>query len=698
MSEKITEEHLQRKAIVYVRQSTPEQVRANRESQLRQYELAQLAKALGFKEVEIIDEDLGRSGSGTSDRPGFKRLVAAVCLKEVGAVFSLEASRLARNSRDWHQLVDLCGLMGTLIIDLDGIYDPRLVNDRLLLGLKGTMSEFELNLIRQRALEALRGMARRGELLTTVPIGYVRTPDNRLEKDPDLRVQQVIRLVFDKFAQCGSVRQVLLWLRQEKILFPSVEHGPWGRRISWRFPVYNTVLKVLTNPTYAGAYVWGRTVTLTKVVDGRAMKTRGHRQEQEHWEVLIKDHHEGYISWETYERNQKQIRDNAAMKGAMTRGPVKSGKSLLAGLLRCRRCGRKLHVSYSGSNSDVPRYSCRGAQVNHGADKCLSFGGLAVDRAVEREIIKVVQPAAIEAAFAAKERAWSDNEARREALALALQQARYEAERIGRQYDAVEPENRLVAAELERRWNAALAKVAALERELEKIPASPAHLEANERERLLALAQDFPRVWNDSETDARLKKRIIRTLVEEIVADVDEERALIRLVIHWAGGCHSTLEVKKNRTGHHRYCTEQRVIDLVRELAKVAPDRDIARILNRLELKTGRGNAFTEARVASLRHQQGIPPYSPLRQEEEGWLNMRQAAKLLGISPMSVRRLLQSGVIQGKQVVPFAPWVIQREALEQEGVKAAVLRIKQGGRGPLPENPWQQKLEFPSTL
>lgn len=242
--------------------------------------------------------------------------------------------------------------------------------------------------------------------------------------------------------------------------------------------------------------------------------------------------------------------------------------------------------------------------------------------------------------FAAKERAWSDNEARREAVALALQQARYEAERIGRQYDAVEPENRLVAAELERRWNDALAKVAALERELEKIPTSSAHLEAGERERLLALAQDFPRVWNDSETDARLKKRIIRTLVEEIVADVDEERALIRLVIHWAGGCHSTLEVKKNRTGHHRYCTEQRVIDLVRELAKVAPDRDIARIVNRLELKTGRGNAFTEARVVSLRHQQGIPPYSPLRQEEEGWLNIRQAAKLLGISPMSVGRLL----------------------------------------------------------
>lgn len=455
---KLTPEHLMRRAVVYVRQSPLEQVRFHRESQRLQYELAERARAMGFREVEVIDEDLGRSGTSAVGRPGFQRLVAAVCLREVGAVFSLEASRLARNNRDWYHLVDLCGLTGTLLVDLDGVYDPRLLNDRLLLGLKGTMSEFELALFRQRAFAALQAMAERGELLTTVPVGYVRTADNRCEKDPDRRVQHAIALVFTKFQEYGSIRQVLLWFRQERLPLPRKRFGPEGWTTEWVLPVYHTLHHILTNPTYAGAYAFGRTATHTQVGLGDAVKQRGRRLRVEEWAVLIRDHHEEYISWETFQRNQAMIEQNAARYGARVRGPAREGSSLLAGLLRCGRCGRKLQVTYSGTRGNVPRYHCRGAAINHGTDWCISFGGLAVDRCMEQEILRVLEPTALEAARRAEAHQEAARKARRQALELALQQAEYEAQRVQRQYDAVEPENRLVAAELERRWNEALAR------------------------------------------------------------------------------------------------------------------------------------------------------------------------------------------------------------------------------------------------
>jgi len=694
MNQKITFEHLSRRAVVYIRQSSMEQVRNNLESQRRQYALRDTAYQMGWTEVEVIDEDLGRSGASSHNRTGFLRLVAEVSMREVGAVFCLEASRLARNNRDWAQLVDICSLVGTLIIDQDGVYDPRLLNDRLLLGLKGTMSEFELGLIRQRALEALKAMARRGELFTVVPAGYVRTRDHRLEKDPDLRVQQAIQLVFTKFAEYASVRQVLLWFRQERVCLPVVQYGPDGPTKQWRLPVYNTILKILQNPTYAGVYAYGRTKTRVRAVEGRAVKSRGYRIPREEWEVFIPNHHEGYITLAAYERNQAQIRENAAMKGSFSRGPARSGKSLLAGLLRCRRCGRKLHVTYSGKRGSVVRYSCRGAAINHGTAKCLSFGGLALDRAVEQEVLKAIKPEAIKATLARQEKLYFSETEHRRAMELALTQAEYEAERIFRQYNATEPENRLVAAELERRWNQALEEVERLKAELKKAPKH--YPDPEQFTYLLALAEDFPRVWHDPGTDMAMKKRIVRTLIEEVLVDVDEEQALIDVVIHWAGGCHTTLQVKKNRTGQHQYSTSRDVVELVRDLAHVASDREIARILNRLHLRTGKDNTWTEARVRSLRNYQGIPAYSPAEQARAGWLNMAQAAEYLGVSPMSVRRLLCTGVIQGKQIVAYAPWIIRREDLETEQVKSAVSAIKAGRRFPLPEDPRQAKLDFPS--
>ncbi len=691
-NEKITSEHLKRKAVVYVRQSTADQVRFNRESQRRQYDLANRATEMGWKEVEVIDDDLGCSGSSAANRTGFQRLVASVCLKEVGAIFSLEASRLARNNRDWYQLVDLCGLVGTLIIDHDGVYDPRQMNDRLLLGLKGTMSEFELGLIRQRSLEALHAMAKRGELLSTVPVGYIRTRDNRCEKDPDLRIQHAVDLVFRKFSELGSVRQALLWFRQERVMIPTIEYDDSGRKVSWRLPLYGSLLKILTNPIYAGAYVYGRTTSRTTVVDGRPLITRGHRLEKANWEVLIKDHHQGYITWDEYERNQAQIKENAAMKGAMARGPARTGRSLLAGLMRCRRCGRKLRVTYSGCRGDVPRYSCVGANISYGEKHCLSFGGLAVDRAIEFEILKVIQPAAIEAAIGTAQALVSAHDERRVALELALEQAQYEADRARRQYDAVEPENRLVAAELERRWNEALSRVREVEKELEKLGLPPSMPATEEQRELLALAEDLPEVWNHPETDMKLKKRIARTLIEELVVDIDEDKSFIEVIIHWAGGCHSTVSVKRNRTGHHRYCTDQRVVDLVRKLAMVTSDQSIAAILNRLGYKTGKGQTWNQGRVVSLRASYNIPVYSPVKQEN--WLTLEQAASELQISPMSVHRLLKSGVLDGQQVVPCAPWIIPRDSLSKEAVQNAVRSIKAGRRRPLPEKSDQMKLNF----
>jgi DNA invertase Pin-like site-specific DNA recombinase len=693
-SEKITPDHLSRKALVYVRQSTAEQVRTHRESQRRQYDLADKARVMGWRQVDVIDDDLGHSGTTTAGRTGFARLVTAVCLREVGAVFSLEASRLARNNRDWYQLLDLCAVVGTLIVDFDGIYDPRLLNDRLLLGLKGTMSEFELGLIRQRGHEALRQMAQRGELITTVPVGYRRSEDGRCEKDPDQRIQHAIQSVFQAFAQCGSVRQTLLWFRQDGLVLPAVVYGPQGPKVIWRPPVYNTIHKVLTNPTYAGAYAFGRTETRTRVINDETVKTRGHRRDAAAWDVLILDHHEGYIDWATYQRNQQQIRENANMKGALTRGPARGGQSLLAGLLRCARCGRKFFVSSSGNQGKVPRYACRGAAVNHGTGKCISFGGLAVDAAVERELLRVVAPAAVEASLAALSELEGQRDERRLALELTLRQAQYEADRARRQYNAVEPEHRLVAAELERRWNHTLTEVQRLEDELRQFATPTPAISVEERMALLTLGEDLQALWTDPATDMRLKKRLVRTVIREIIANVDEERAAVDLVIHWTGGCHTALRVRKNRTGQHRFRTALEIVDLVRDLAQVSPDRDIASVLNRLGVKTGKENTWTEVRIRSLRSAHGIRAYSPEAKETAQWVTMREAGARLGISPMSVRRLIARGIIAARQIVPHAPWLIQTAALDTVEARRAVAAIKEGRRSPLPEDPNQRKLDL----
>jgi DNA invertase Pin-like site-specific DNA recombinase len=329
VTNKLTPEHLQRRAIVYVRQSTVIQVLHNRESQLRQYNLAGYARELGFVEVETIDEDLGRSGSGLIERPGFQRLVTEVCEGQVGAVFCLEASRLARNGRDWHHLIELCGLVGAVVIDSEGIYDPRVINDRLVLGLRGTMSEFELSIFRQRSVEAIRQKAKRGELRFGLPVGLYWGVAGKIELDPDVRVQDAVRLVFRKFQELESARQVLLWFQEQQITLPAVGYEESTRQIYWKRPLYSRVLAILQNPMYAGAYAFGRTEARTKVIAGRPQQTSGHQKPRERWMVLIHDHHPGYISWEQFELNQKTLAENAHMKSRMGRQRGRGGPSLL---------------------------------------------------------------------------------------------------------------------------------------------------------------------------------------------------------------------------------------------------------------------------------------------------------------------------------------------------------------------------------
>jgi DNA invertase Pin-like site-specific DNA recombinase len=681
---KITADHLARGAFVYIRQSTPDQLVHNQESQRRQYELVNRAKQLGWAIVEVVDDDLGRSGGGIA-RPGFDRLLAAICEERVGAVFAIEASRLARNGRDWHTLIEFCGLVGTVIVDEDGIYDPRHSNDRLLLGMKGTMSELELSLFRQRSQEALKQKARRGALFLGVAAGYVKIARDRIEKDPDQRVQHALNMVFAKFAELQSVRQVHVWLREEGIALPTACHSSAdGRSIAWRLPLYNTVHNIMTNPVYAGAYAFGRTTSKVSVEDGRKRVRRGVRRPPTEWDVLIKDHHDGYIAWAEFERNQRVIANNATGKGsAVARGAARKGELLLAGLLRCGHCGRKMYVAYGHK---AGRYHCEGALVNHGTERCISFGGLLVDDAVGTEVLRVLKPLGIDAAIRALDAQAGESSAAKRQLELALQRARFEAAHARRQYDAVDPANRLVAGELERRWNEALQAVHRIESEIAAIDASkPLPLAKAEREQLMQLGADLARAWSHPAATSATRKRIVRAALSEIIARV--EAGYIEMILHWQGGDHTALKVKKNGAGRHRWTIPEDTLSLVRELARLMPDRQIARLLNRAGKPTGRGNGWTQARVCSFRSHHGIAVHREGEWTERGEITLEATARIIGVSVMTALRLIRHGIIKGRQVCRGAPWVIKTEDI-------AAYRARNASQCPLTANPAQQSFDF----
>jgi DNA invertase Pin-like site-specific DNA recombinase len=678
MSDKLRPEHLQRAAYVYVRQSTAQQVRTHRESQQRQYALADRARQLGFARVVVIDEDLGKSGSGLIDRPGFGQLLAAICAGEVGAVLALEASRLARNNRDWHHLLDLCAMTNTVLMDDHGVYDPRQINDRLLLGLQGTMSEFELSLFRQRARQAFEQKVGRGHAMWEVPVGFVRTDDDRCEQTPDRQVQQAVVAVFRKFRELGSARQTTLWYSDQQILLPRVRPGTSGREVTWASATVSRVRQILKNPCYAGALVYGRTVATTVIADGRAQQTGRHRQPQEQWKVLLLDNHRGYISWEDYQRHQQILEANGAMRDGQTGGAAKAGSAMLSGLLRCGRCGRKMGVQYSGTTGRVPRYGCSGGRVDRGSASCLSLGALRVDDAVVEQVLEAIAPAGVQAALQALERLGDAQHEKRASLTLALEKARYETGRARRQYETVDPENRLVAAELETRWNAALVRVAELEQQLEALDQSQVSVTPEQRARLLELGHDLPVLWHHPAASPELKKRILRTVLHEIVINDVDDGTKHLLLLHWQGGVHTELKIKRNRPGHHRRVTDTNVIELICELSKVCSDATIAATLNRLGYRTGAGKTWRAHSVQNVRYHHRLPKYT----KGMDWLTVEGAATTLEVSETVIRRLIKDRTLPARQVIALAPWIIARADLDLPAVQAAVRAVRQGRQLP----------------
>jgi DNA invertase Pin-like site-specific DNA recombinase len=690
MSDKIKPDHIQRKAILYIRQSSLFQVQHNQESRRLQYAMKDRLEQLGWRDIEVIDEDLGRSGSGTVTRHGFERMVAEVCLGKVGAVAAREVSRFARNSREWQQLVEMCRVVDTLLIDQDTIYAPRLGNDRLLLGLKGSLNEYELDLLRARSVEARHEKARRGELLVAAPVGFLKTEEQRLEKDPDRRVQEAILLAFRKCRELGSVRQTLLWFLEEGLPFPTRQTD--GSTI-WKRPTYPMLHRVLTHPAYGGAYAYGKTTVTVHYGDGTPRR-RSRRKPPSEWLSLRPHAHEGYISWEEYQQLQRAIAAN--VQGGGTPGAAKRGAALLAGLLRCRRCGRKLTVHYTGCQHRVLRYSCHRGHLDQGDPKCIAFGGIPVDEALSREIVHLVQPAAAQAAVLAAQQVSQHRDEVRAALERDLQAAQYEAQRARKQYDAVDPENRLVADELERRWNQALLRVQQLQERIAAEHDADEHDLPATMDEFQDLAAELDAIWNGAGTDARLKKRIVRTLIEEVIADVDADAGEILLVIHWRGGVHTELRLPRRRRGQCSQAPKE-IVEAVRQLARICSDKLIAAVLNRNGVRTGRGNRWTQMRVTSFRTKRGIPCYCAQRRQSEGWMNLTEAAAFLGVSTRTLRLAAERGEIVSEHPVGDGPWIFNREALQTEAARQVVERSRNRKGTPAVPNPEQKTFDFFNT-
>jgi DNA invertase Pin-like site-specific DNA recombinase len=692
MKNKITTEHLSRQAFVYVRQSTASQVIEHRESQRLQYRLVDRAKELGWSEEKIfvIDSDLGTSATGSVTRVGFQQLLLAVSEGKVGAIFSIDASRLARNGREWHTLLEVCGIMRTILVDQEAIYDLNLSNDRLVLGLKGEMSTMELSLLKERSQAAIQHKASRGELYLSLPAAYIKTRDNRLEKNPDRRIQEVIDLVFTKFRQYGTMRRVYKWFLHAKIEVPAFSNSRGPRTIGWKLPSTNTILKILDNPIYAGAYAYGRTKTEVTFKNGRKRLKKGIRKEQKDWDVLILDHHEGYIEWAEYENNMKTLAENTNKKRPIVRGSVRGGEAMLGGLLRCGHCGGKLSVKYQGRGGNHKRYQCSPKQGSEKEKSCISFGGYRVDRAVIEELFKVLSPIGLEASVKAIEKINDKSKSITRQRELELEEARYEALRAKRQYNAVDPDNRLVAATLEKDWNDALVRVVKLEDNITSLSETVPRLSVEEKAEIRELSQDLSRVWKHPGSSVELKKRIIRTIIKEIVVYLKEDK--IRLVIHWEGDEHTELKMLKNKSNQISLKTNVEVKKIITELARIMPDKHIVAFLNRLGKTTAKGHTWNPIRLRAFRSNNNIAVYREGERQERGEFTVDEASAKLGVSKTKVWRLIQHKILQARQVCSGAPWIISKIDLESEAViKAARTKLP---KRPLSQNSKQKMLNF----
>lgn len=672
-SEKITGHHADRLAVVYVRQSTAQQVLDHQESTRLQYGLVTRAQDLGWARdrVVVIDDDLGQSGASAEGRVGFQRLVSEVSLDHVGLVLGIEMSRLARSSKDWHQLLEICALFGTLIADLDGVYDPGQYNDRLLLGLKGTMSEAELHILKQRMQQGRLNKARRGELAVPVPIGYVRQPDGAVALDPDEQVQQVVRLIFRKFAELGTLNAVLRYLVTHRIQIGVRQQERRGRgTLQWRAPNRMTLQNLLKNPMYAGAYAYGR-----RQIDPRR-KRPGHPntgrvvRPPDEWYVLLHARYPAYIPWEQYERNQARLQANRARSDEL--GAVRHGPALLAGLLVCGKCGHRLHVRYDGRGDHHHAYVCQRLLSDYGAGRCQQLAGAALDEWVGRWVLSAVAPAALDLALAA---AANVEQERADLLRLwqqRLERAAYEADRAGRHYRLVEPENRLVARQLERDWEATLLAQQQLDEEYQRfLRQQPQALSAAEQTAIRRLAHDIPALWAAPTTTTADRKEILRQVVERVVVDAAGDSERVAVTLHWVGGHQTSDTLIRPVARLDQLSYYPQLCARVRTLAGegYAAPAIAARLNAEGYRPPKRREQFGRQGVLELLHRLGVGERSPRATHAEEraadeW-GVAALAQVVGMPTITLYDWLKRGWVQARrQDAPPHRWVIWADAAE----------------------------------
>jgi len=670
-SSKIRAEHLARKAYLYVRQSSLYQVENHLESRRRQYAFAEHAVELGWpkENVVVVDEDQGKSGSRANNRSGFGRLVTAVGLGEVGIVMSLEASRLARNSPDWHNLIYMSRYTATLIADEHGVYDPSMATDRMVLGLRGQMSELELDTSIHRMMAGRWNKARRGEFLVYPPAGYEVDDLDHLVTASDEAVQRAIRTVFVKFDELGSAKRVCAWWKDQGLKFPVRRIELRSHPIVWMDPAYRMFLYVLHHPIYAGAYVFGRSKTVRELdpADPRKLRVRKVQVSREQWPVLIEDHHEGYITWAQYEQNQRRIRDNRQMKRydhEDAKGPVREGWALLQGLVRCGHCGRAMYVSYGGnrpspSSTRTLQYRCSAVRLRYAGRECQLVGGKRINDVVVEAFLEITRQASGEAARLAVEQLEEEQRAAERMWRHQIEKAEYEAQRAERQYNAVEPENRIVARTLESRWNEALHHLDDLKTQARSRHQQIRPLSEHEKARAKSLSKDLDAVWHAETTTNQDRKQLLRAAIEEVQLRSEESHYAVKIV--WKGGAATERQVPRRRRGDMpATATPKDTVEMVRRLAAEFDDAQIARILCKQRRRTGFGNTFTAVRVAQLRNKNDIAvhPYKRARDPKEGPFTADEAAAELGVCSSTIHSWLREGILPGRQLATGAPWRI----------------------------------------
>jgi DNA invertase Pin-like site-specific DNA recombinase len=671
ISPKVTPNHLNRDAIVYVRQSTIAQVRHNRESTERQYALQEKAQSLGWdsSKIHIIDEDLGISGSGRTKRQGFQQLVASVSLGEVGAVFGLEISRLARSSADLMKLLELCGLFHTLVVDEDGIYDMSDFNDRLVLGLKGTMGEAELYILRSRMLGGKENAAKRGELRFPLPVGFVYDPNKKIIKDPDEQVMNAITTVFSAFRQYGSAYGVVKHFSENSLLFPKRAYGgAWDGKLTWATLTHSRVLGILHNPSYTGAYVYGRFHDQKTVdSDGRFIHHTV-KVPKDQWKVFIPNHHEAYITWDEYESNLKTLALNVT--NSEKSAPAREGAALLQGLVICGKCGRRMSVRYTGNGGIRPTYECKGRWEHGNKSVCTCVSSQIIDNAVSEKILSLMKSSEFEIALKLMHNISEVDQASDRSWKLALERTQYEADRAERQYMLTEPENRLVVRTLETAWNQKLQELEQLKKDYEAYCSKKVWNPSNDEcAEIIRLAENIPDIWNGSPS-YKEKKRIIRILLEDVTIMAEPRNPDFTIGLCYRSGLTETLKLTKPR----RRCDVVRhsndIIETVRELSASMCDKDVAAHMNERGIRTSTGKKFTEDSIQWIRYKHQIPSFY---ENSRSGLSVKEASVCLGISTGKVYYYIDKGLIPAVKRRSGWPWEISLDESKIAELKSLLL-------------------------